>query len=446
MFLPRNVKTIHFDLGKDSPEEKELYNELSKYITTQYNISLKKNKNKYIYFTLIILQRRFASSIYALTKTLKRRLHKLEDLISKVSQFNNFNNFYDDIDNIDELAEEERWEIENQLETISLAQNREELENEINTIKKLIKKADDILTNEKEIKLKKLKDSLNKLDEKLEDKDKTKIIIFTESKDTLDYLEKKVKEWGYSVITIYGGMKLEERVNAEKIFKNEKQILIATEAAGEGINLQFCNQMINYDIPWNPNRLEQRMGRIHRYGQTREVFIYNLVAKDTREGMVLSALLEKLEEIKKALGSDKVFDVIGEIIENKQFSKAVLEAAVNARDIDEILKNIELKVDIEYITKVKETLGESLSSKHIDYTKIKDIAKQAKEKRFIPKYTQEFFKRAFEKAGGKLNIKNNIISIDSIPYEVRKIAENENFKKKYGLINKKYTNHLLIKI
>jgi|GEM_PF-2626077 len=245
LFLPRNVKTIHFDLGKDSPEEKELYNELSKYITTQYNISLKKNKNKYIYFTLIILQRRFASSIYALTKTLKRRLHKLEDLISKVSQFNNFNNFYDDIDNIDELAEEERWEIENQLETISLAQNREELENEINTIKKLIKKADDILTNEKEIKLKKLKDSLNKLDEKLEDKDKTKIIIFTESKDTLDYLEKKVKEWGYSVITIYGGMKLEERVNAEKFFKNEKQILIATEAASEGINLQFCNQMIN---------------------------------------------------------------------------------------------------------------------------------------------------------------------------------------------------------
>jgi SNF2 family DNA or RNA helicase len=109
--------------------------------------------------------------------------------------------------------------------------------------------------------------------------DSPKVLVFTESRDTLEYLEKRLREWGYRVVTIHGGMPLEARIAAEKTFKSEAQVMVATEAAGEGINLQFCHLMINYDIPWNPNRLEQRMGRIHRYGQTREVTIFNLVAR-----------------------------------------------------------------------------------------------------------------------------------------------------------------------
>jgi Superfamily II DNA/RNA helicases, SNF2 family len=122
-------------------------------------------------------------------------------------------------------------------------------------------------------------------------------------------------------------MSLEEKVEAERIFKKETQVMVATEAAGEGINLQFCNLMINYDLPWNPNRLQQRMGRIHRYGQTKEVFVFNLIATDTREGQVLKTLFEKIEEIKKALRSDKVFDVIGEVSLGKDLSQLMLEAA-----------------------------------------------------------------------------------------------------------------------
>ncbi len=190
-------------------------------------------------------------------------------------------------------------------------------------------------------------------------------------------------------------MKLEDRIKAESVFKNETEVMIATEAAGEGINLQFCHLMINYDIPWNPNCLEQRMGRIHRYGQQKEVYICNLVAEDTREVQVLTKLFAKLEEIKNALGSDKVFDVLSEVLYNKSLSQFLVEAAANARNIDEILKDLDITVDEDYISQVKDNLGESLATHYIDYTRIKEMAQQAREYRLIPEYTAEYFKRAF---------------------------------------------------
>jgi hypothetical protein len=230
-----------------------------------------------------------------------------------------------------------------------------------------------------------------------------------------------------------------ERVEAEKIFKNETQIMVATEAAGEGINLQFCNLMINYDIPWNPNRLEQRMGRIHRYGQQKEVYIFNPVAEDTREGQVLSKVLDKLEEIRKAYGSDKVFDVIGEIIYGRKLAQLVLEAAAGARSMEEILKEIDIKVDEEYIAKVKNALGESLATKFIDYTRIKEMAEKAKEYRLIPEYVEEFFKKAFQKAGGRFRVRRDgFIAVEFVPYDMRKIAEDVEFRNSFGNVLKSY--------
>src|SRR5437870_12272088 len=133
-------------------------------------------------------------------------------------------------------------------------------------------------------------------------------------------------------------MHLDERIKSEGIFRRgEAQVMIATEAAGEGINLQFCHLMINYDIPWKPNRLEQRMGRIHRYGQTKEVYVFNLVANNTREGKVLTTLFDKLQEIRDALESDKVFDVSSEALYGKNLSHLLLEAAASARSMEEIL-------------------------------------------------------------------------------------------------------------
>lgn len=441
LFLPRHVTTKAFHLGADSPNEKELYNKLSKYVNTQYNRALTKDKRRNVAFALVILQRRLASSTYALLRSLQRRRKRLKDLLKGVQVEKRVNNDTFDFETVEDLSEEERWKKEEIWEALSVAENREELKKEIKTIEDLIDNAKSIIENQEEIKLKELKDSLEELTQKYEKQKDKKILIFTESRDTLEYLEKKIKAWGYTTNTIHGGMRLEERIKAESIFKNQTQILVATEAAGEGINLQFCHLMINYDIPWNPNRLEQRMGRIHRYGQQREVYVFNLVAEDTREGKVLNRLFQKLEEIKRALGSDKVFDSLDAVIRDKNLSQLLSEAAANARNVDEILEEIsqDIIVDEEYITKVKENLGESLATPFIDYTSIKEIEQQAREHRLIPEYTESFFKKAFAKAGGKYReLKDGFLGIDSVPYQIRKIAGEDNFKKSYGGLLKKY--------
>ena len=440
LFMPRHVKTISFDLGTSSPQEKELYNELSRYIEKQYSILSQSNKTRSVSFALILLQRRFASSTYALLKSLERRKKRLLEYLEKIPTSKEKGENID-LEELEDMPEQERWEKELEWESLSAAQNEEDLRQEIQTIDNLIDKAKKIIKEEAEIKLRKLKESLNELFSKIEGSFPKKLLIFTESRDTLEYLEKKIIQWGYKVNTIHGGMSQEERVYAESVFRNETDVLIATEAAGEGINLQFCNLMINYDIPWNPNRLEQRMGRIHRYGQFREVFIHNLVAVDTREGKVLNKLFEKIEEIKNSLGSDKVFDVIGQVIDAKKFVQAVMDAAVNARSVEEILKEIEIKVSQEYLSSILDQLGETLATRYIDYTRIKDLAKKAKENRLIPEYTQSFFIKAFEKAEGKIKVdsrEHGLFKISNIPYSIRKIAEDIKFKKSYGSILKEY--------
>lgn len=263
LFLPRHVKTIKFNI---TDEERELYNELSKYVITQYNKALMSDKKRNVAFALIILQRRMASSIYALKRSLERRKRRLEEILRngierEVKPV--------DIEEVDDYEEEERWRIEQEWESLSVAETREELEKEIKTIEKLIEKADEIIRKESEVKLKKLKELMESGELKNQ-----KILIFTESRDTLDYLYDKIRSWGYSVNYIHGGMELEDRIKAEKEFKHNTQVMVATEAAGEGINLQFCNIMINYDIPWNPNRLEQRrveytdMGKQRKYSSS----------------------------------------------------------------------------------------------------------------------------------------------------------------------------------
>lgn len=427
IFTNRYTKTVKFRL---SEKEKDLYNELSRYVIEQYNKALQKDKKRNVAFALLILQRRMASSTYALLKSLERRKRRLEELLKEPEIKEEIISF--DLEEIEDYEEEERWKYEKKWETISIAESREELKREIETIEKLIEMAKEILKEEKEVKLSELKKVMQSLG-------KEKILIFTESKDTLEYLVNKIKSWGYTVNYIHGGMNLYDRIKAESVFKNQTQVMVATEAAGEGINLQFCHLMINYDIPWNPNRLEQRMGRIHRYGQTKEVHVFNLVAEDTREGKVLSKLMDKLEEIRRAIGSDKVFDVIGEIFYGKNLYQLILEAVANTRRIDEILNEIDIKVDEKYIAKIKEALGESLATRHIDYTRIKEMAEKAREYRLIPEYVEEFFKRAFKKAGGRYKeLGEGFISIEYVPLELRKFAEDVNFRNSYGNILRNY--------
>ncbi|MBW2059809.1 MAG: DUF3883 domain-containing protein, partial [Deltaproteobacteria bacterium] len=439
LFLPRHVQTIAFNLGAKSPNEKELYNELSQYVSTQYNKALTRDKKRNIAFALVILQRRLASSTYALLKSLERRKKRLEALLAGVEQNRKPPEVLVDFETVEEMSEEARWKEEEIWETLSVAENREELKKEIAVIEGLVQRSRRIIAKEEELKLKQLKRSLEELSRRYPSRQDKKILIFTESRDTLEYLERKTRQWGYRTNTIHGGMRLEERIKAEGIFKTETDVLVATEAAGEGINLQFCHLMINYDIPWNPNRLEQRMGRIHRYGQQKEVHVFNLVAQDTREGKVLNKLFEKLDEIRKALGSDKVFDVLSEVLYDKSFSQLLVDAAANARSIDDILDEIDITVDEDYIARVKESLGESLATHYIDYTRIREMALQAREYRLIPEYTESYFRKGFIRAGGKPKERQDgFLAVDSIPLNLRRIAEQDGFKKRYGELVRRY--------
>ncbi|GAK55080.1 helicase domain protein [Candidatus Vecturithrix granuli] len=439
LFLPRHVHTVGFHWKTTSPHEVELYNALSHYVETQYNKALAKDKRRNIAFALVILQRRLASSTYALLKSLERRKKRLEEYLQGAAGNQKFSENAFDFESVEDMSEEERWREEEIWETLSVAENRAELEKEIRILAKLIEQAAAIIQQEEEIKLKEFKRALQELSAKYQDPQDKKILVFTESRDTLDYLENKIRAWGYRTNTIHGGMKLEERIKAEGIFKHETDVLIATEAAGEGINLQFCHLMLNYDIPWNPNRLEQRMGRIHRYGQQKEVFVFNLVALDTREGMVLHTLFEKLDEIRNAMGSDKVFDVLDEVLYQQNLAQLMLEAAAHARSMEDILQELDIKVDEEYIQRIKENLGESLATRYIDYTRIKAMAQIAREHRLIPEYTESFFKKALLKAGGKFRKrKDGFLAIESIPFEIRALAEDDTFKKAYGDLLRRY--------
>ncbi|HOP95700.1 MAG: helicase-related protein [Dictyoglomaceae bacterium] len=434
IFTRRFPKTVKFRL---TDEEKSLYNDVSYYVREQYNRALADEKKKNVAFALMILQRRMASSTYALLKSLERRKEKLQKILNGEEKPENISV---DLESLEDIEEEERWKKESEWESISLAKNSEELNQEIKKLDQLIEKVQEIIKNESEVKLKELRNAIEEGFKKIKEMNgNPKILIFTESKDTLDYLVKKIKSWGYKVNYIHGGMKIEERISAEKIFRDETEIMVATEAAGEGINLQFCHIMINYDIPWNPNRLEQRMGRIHRYGQQKDVYIFNLVAEDTIEGEVLIKLFDKLEEIREKLGTDRVFDIIGDIFFGKDLYQLILEAVTNARSMDEILKDLDIQQDEEYISKIKELFGESLATHVIDYTRIQEMAEKAKEYKLVPEYVEEFFKRAFTKAGGKFReLGKGFIAIDSIPYEIRKIAEDVNFKNMYGVLMSRY--------
>ena len=442
LFLPRQVRTMTFNLGSESAAETELYNALSRYVEEQYNRALASDKRRNIAFAIVILQRRLASSTYALYRSLERRKKRLEELRQQADAFRDGRLSAPAtaslLDDVEELSEAERWEQETLWETLSSAENRAELEAEIRTLEQLLHKARAIIEQGDEVKLRHFRRALHELQEQHPE---AKILIFTESRDTLEYLEKRLHEWGYAVCTIHGGMALEARIAAEKAFKNQAQVMVATEAAGEGINLQFCHLMINYDIPWNPNRLEQRMGRIHRYGQTREVTIFNLVAADTREGRVLSRLFQKLDEIRTALGSDKVFDVIDELFPGRDLAQLLTEAAANARTLDDILREIEIHVDEEYMRQVRDSLGESLATRYIDYTRIQDLNARARERRLIPEYTQAFFQRAWEHLGGEMRRRTDrpgFFTVDKVPPLLRTLAEEDAFKKRFGLLQKRY--------
>lgn len=430
LFPPRKVETIKYWLSED---EKKLYNAVTEYVEKHYNKALEKEKRN-VAFALIILQRRLASSLRAVRRSLERRKKRLGDLLAQGKVIQEVGIINEDI--LEDYAEGERWKYEDEiLEKLTVAETLDELEEEINKLDGLVKLAKEAERKEIETKL----DELRKVmaSEGLKSNGE-KLLIFTESRDTLEYLVEKIKGWAYSVTYIHGGMNLDKRIEAESEFRNRAQVMVSTEAGGEGINLQFCWIMVNYDIPWNPNRLEQRMGRIHRYGQQNEVHIYNLVATDTREGKILAKLFDKLERIREHLGSDRVFDVIGDVLPGKSLKDLILEAIANRRSLDDIVKDFDLVPDEEAIQRTKEAALESLSTRHIDLTRILGETRRARENRLVPEYIERFFLRAADKLGlEREKRKDSFLRIPLVPSDLRGMPFS--FKAKFGEVFKEYS-------
>lgn len=450
IFPPRKVKTIRYEL---SPREKELYDAVTDYVRNYFQIIAGKDDkaSRNVGFALIVLQRRLASSLRAIRKSLERRKQKLEELKSLGLRF--AEEGIPDFEGIEDLEESERWKIEQEaIERFTTAKSIEELQQEIDQLTELIRLA---RLAEKEGTEKKLEELRQVIKNEKLGSSKEKLLIFTEAKDTLEYLEEKLQSWGFNTVVIHGNMKLGDSRNlvegtrlwAEHEFnkKDEKQVLIATEAAGEGINLQErCRLMVNYDIPWNPNRLEQRMGRIHRYGQRYEVHIHNLVATDTIEGRVLGKLFDKLENMRKHLGSDRVFDVIGELFEGVGLEQLFKDALANKISLDDLYDVVDNRLAEENLRKVKGATLEALATRHIDMSRLLLEREQARQQRLMPEYIERFFVEAFEELGGTIEKrKDGFWRIKKVPAKVRHTKSK--FVQIFGYIANEYPKLTFLK-
>jgi len=420
LFPPRRVHTPAFRL---SPFERSLYEEVTDYVQKHFKRAWDEKKRN-VGLAMTVLQRRLASSSYAIARSLENRLRRLERLREDVSELRDRLDDGEEIleEEYEDLPEDERWRLENELvERVTLAKNLPELEAEIRELESLVKKAKVLARLEDDTKFKQLLKVLEAIGEE-------KLLVFTEHKDTLNFLVRALQKRGYRVTHIDGSMRLEDRVAREREFRDSAQIMVATEAAGEGINLQFCSVMVNYDLPWNPTRLEQRMGRIHRYGQKYEVNIYNLVADGTREGQVLRLLLSKIEAMREELGSERVYDVIGELLSGVNLEQLILEHITGRKTLEEVRAVVESRLEPERVERIREITLEALAKREIDLSRLHQNLKKSELHRLEPEYTQQFFIRALTLLGGEVRRRSDSLFAIRVPYELRK---NTNLAQEY---------------
>lgn len=433
LFPERRAYTVNYDL---SPAEARLYTAVTEYVQEEFNRAdnLNNERKSTVGFALTILQRRLASSPEAIYQSLKRRRERLEHRLAeeklgkRVTEYSL--KFDEDYDEDDLPSEEQELLEEDVVDRASAAATIKELEAEIATLKKLERMAGEVRASGEDRKW----DELSKLlqDNKnmfSEEGRREKLIIFTEHKDTLKYLTDKIRTLfgsDESVVTIHGGMLRDERRKVEELFKQDKKvkILIATDAAGEGINLQRAHLMVNYDLPWNPNRLEQRFGRIHRIGQTEVCHLWNLVAKETREGAVFQRLFEKLEQERETLGG-KVFDILGKMTFDNKSLKDLLIEAIRYGDDPNVRAKLTQVVDNSMDkNKLRQLLDErALTEDTMDVHKIQTIREDMERKeahKLQPHFIEAFFIEAFKTLGGKIRPRERgRYEISSVPFAIR---------------------------
>lgn len=436
LFPERIAYTINYEM---SQQEQALYEAVTDYVKNEFNRAdkLSKKAKSTVGFALTSLQRRLASSPEAIYQSLRRRIKRLEDLIleSKNKQHTWQNDFSwvdnEEIEDFDDLPDDE-WEntADNIASQATTAKTIHEIEQEIGTLKTLLVMANAVRNSGQDRKWDELSRLLQENEHlRNESGEHEKFIIFTEHTDTLYYLQQKIGSLlgrQDAVVAIHGKMKREDRHLAEHQFRQDKnvRILLATDAAGEGINLQTAHLMMNYDLPWNPNRLEQRFGRIHRIGQTEVCYLWNMVADNTREGDVFKRLFEKLEEERKALGG-KVFDILGKVsFNNKPLWELLIEAIRYGQDpktkeylhtvLDDSLDRSKLEQIIAEQALTKDILGVA------DVAKIRAEMERIEARKLQPYFIESFFKEAFAKLGGRIySREENRYELTNVPMAMR---------------------------
>lgn len=424
LYKNRFTKTVSYQL---TPEEKYLYDQVTNYLTRRKEEATEE-KNIHVSLALAVMQRRLVSSIYAIKNTLYKRWNALQGIVDEVNKNPNIWKQrqklelvdVDNMDQYDDLEDDEKDALDNILsdpkkfKLFTTSKSLAEIASEAQEVKRLYDIASQLYNRNQEekkyVQLKELLKSQGVIDGE-------KLVIFTEHKDTLIYLQERLTNNGYKVAVIHGGLSVDERRAAQWEFMSpETQILIATDAAGEGINLQFCRLLINWDIPWNPNRLEQRMGRIHRYGQKKDVLVFNMVADNTREGQVLAKLLMKLDIIRESMGDDRVYDVIQDVLKDVSL-EAIISSVFDGKesDFDRFLAQNNQQIEQAFKCRIEEQ-QKAIAHSPVDYKDARILKEDSDEKRLQPIYIQLFFERAFKYLGGRYEtIQKGIYKITTIP-------------------------------
>lgn len=440
LFPERKATTLDYAL---SPEELILYEDVTEYVRTEFNRidELEHGGRKSaIGFALTILQRRLASSPAAIYHSIRRRLEKLETRLKEeqsrpdgVLQQTDFSYDINLDEDLDDAPDGEVEAIEAELvDHATAAKTVVQLEEEIEILRGLESQAHRVLRGSKDNKWLQLLSLLQDTPE-MRNADGTarKLVIFTEHRDTLDYLTVNLNRaigQPDAVVTIHGGTRREDRRKIEEDFRHDAdvQILVATDAAGEGINLQSAHLMVNYDLPWNPNRLEQRFGRIHRIGQKEVCHLWNLVAGETREGAVYQRLLEKLARERDRLNG-QVFDVIGELFRETPLRKLMVQA-VRYGDKPEVRAKLTIAIDnATDQERVKEIVRDDLLVTGVmDTRKVEQVRaemERAKARKLQPHFIADFFKDAFQELGGRFHERESgRFAINNVPASIRNHA------------------------
>lgn len=426
IFTKRIPRTVDFQIDG---AEFDLYRDVTRFVKHQSALAAAHGDDpraRAVGFLMSLYQRRLASSTYALRHSLENRARRLEEALAHARDLiEQSPPELPDPEELEEMEEGERERLEAILEAITLSNNANQIREEIKELRRFAEQAQRVEDSGAEAKLARLK-GLLRTEGFFDDPDQ-RLLIFTEFKDTLDYLVKRLKDWGFRVAVIHGGMRAGSRdepgtrLHAEQQFKDGAiQVLVATEAAGEGINLQCCHILFNYDIPWNPNRLEQRMGRIHRYGQLKDCLIFNFVATNTIEGHVLRRLLEKLQEIRNALDDDAVFNVVGELLPAAHIERVLRDyysGKLGDADLeDRLLKN----VDEDQFRAICQNALEGLATKNLNLEMLIERRARAQERRVVP----ETIARFMCDAAGYANL--TLKPVQSLPhtFEVGRIPSN----------------------